>query len=92
MGVDPNVINERNRSNFAFSCFLSLEYHILVDLILNISGSIICGYWCARIIHFIFTDLYSNTLTNIVLYFSMVYMIFYLGKAETNTKQMPPSV
>nr|XP_019588979.1 PREDICTED: sodium/hydrogen exchanger 11 [Rhinolophus sinicus] len=54
------------------------EYHILVDLILNVSGSIMCGYWCARIIHFIFTDLYSNTLTNIVLYFSMVYMIFYL--------------
>ncbi|KAM5203150.1 sodium/hydrogen exchanger 11 [Hipposideros larvatus] len=75
--------------SFVFICFgffrnnilhisMLREFYILIDLILNILGSIIAGYWSARIIHFILTDLFSNTLTNIVLYFSMVYMTFYI--------------
>ncbi|KAG8515747.1 Sodium/hydrogen exchanger 11, partial [Galemys pyrenaicus] len=54
------------------------EFQIVMGLSLDILGSIICGYWCARIIQFILTDLFSNTLTNIVLCISMVYMTFYL--------------
>ncbi|XP_054549441.1 sodium/hydrogen exchanger 11 isoform X1 [Talpa occidentalis] len=54
------------------------EFHIIMGLSLDILGSITCGYWCARIIQFILTDLFSNTLTNIVLCISMVYMTFYL--------------
>ncbi|XP_012584369.1 PREDICTED: sodium/hydrogen exchanger 11 [Condylura cristata] len=54
------------------------EFHIIMGLSLDIVGSIMCGYWCARIIQFILTDLFSNTLTNIVLCISMVYMTFYL--------------
>uniref|UniRef100_A0A8C3X896 Solute carrier family 9 member C2 (putative) n=1 Tax=Catagonus wagneri TaxID=51154 RepID=A0A8C3X896_9CETA len=54
------------------------ELHIIIGLGLDIFGSIVCGYWCARIIQFILTDLFSNTLTNIVLCISMVYMTFYI--------------
>ena len=53
-----------------------------MDFSLSILGSIIFGYWCARIIEFILTDLFSNTLTNVILCISMVYLIFYIGKAE----------
>ncbi|XP_047608471.1 LOW QUALITY PROTEIN: sodium/hydrogen exchanger 11 [Phacochoerus africanus] len=54
------------------------ELHIIICLCLDIFGSTVCGYWCARIIQFILTDLFSNTLTNIVLCISMVYMTFYI--------------
>ncbi|XP_047375950.1 sodium/hydrogen exchanger 11 [Sciurus carolinensis] len=54
------------------------ELHIIVGLSLDIFGSIICGYWCARVIQFILTDIFSNTLTNVILCFSMVYMTFYI--------------
>ncbi|XP_029087075.1 sodium/hydrogen exchanger 11-like [Monodon monoceros] len=54
------------------------ELYIIMGLSLDILGSIICGYWCARIIQFILTDLFSNTLTNIVLCISMVYLTFYI--------------
>ncbi|KAG3258710.1 putative solute carrier family 9 member C2 (putative) [Ictidomys tridecemlineatus] len=54
------------------------ELHIIVGLSLDIFGSIICGYWCARVIQFILTDIFSNTLTNVILCFSMVYMTFYV--------------
>ena len=57
-----------------------------MGLSLDILGSIICGYWCARIIQFILTDLFSNTLTSIVLCISMVYLTFYIGKEETDIK------
>ncbi|XP_026942096.1 sodium/hydrogen exchanger 11 isoform X2 [Sagmatias obliquidens] len=56
------------------------ELYIIMGLSLDILGSIICGYWCARIIQFILTDLFSNTLTNIVLCISMVYLTFYIGE------------
>uniref|UniRef100_A0A8C9P789 Solute carrier family 9 member C2 (putative) n=1 Tax=Spermophilus dauricus TaxID=99837 RepID=A0A8C9P789_SPEDA len=55
-----------------------VELHIIVGLSLDIFGSIICGYWCARVIQFILTDIFSNTLTNVILCFSMVYMTFYV--------------
>lgn len=48
-------------------------------------GSILFGYWGARIIQFILTDLFSNTLTSVILCISLVYMTFYIGKAETAT-------
>ncbi|XP_058396033.1 sodium/hydrogen exchanger 11 [Diceros bicornis minor] len=54
------------------------ELHIVVSLSLDILGSIICGYWCARIIEFILTDYFSNTRTNVILCISMVYMTFYI--------------
>ncbi|XP_062049826.1 sodium/hydrogen exchanger 11 [Lepus europaeus] len=54
------------------------ELHVVMGLVLDIFGSIICGYWCARIIQFILTDLFSNTLTNVILCFSMVYMTFFV--------------
>uniref|UniRef100_A0A8C0XE74 Cyclic nucleotide-binding domain-containing protein n=1 Tax=Castor canadensis TaxID=51338 RepID=A0A8C0XE74_CASCN len=53
------------------------ELHVVLGLLLDIFGSIICGYCCARVIQFILTNLFSNTLTNVVLCFSMVYMTFY---------------
>ena len=71
---------------FLFSYFLFLELHVIMGLTLDILGSIACGYWCARIIQFILTDLFSNTLTNIIFCISMVYMTFYIGKTETDTK------
>ncbi|XP_058166130.1 sodium/hydrogen exchanger 11 [Dasypus novemcinctus] len=54
------------------------ELHVLTGLCLDICGSIVCGYWCARIIQFILTDLFSNTLTNVILCFSLVYLTFYI--------------
>ncbi|XP_048214135.1 sodium/hydrogen exchanger 11 [Perognathus longimembris pacificus] len=54
------------------------EFHVVIGLTLDIIGSIICGYCCARVIQFILTDLFSNTLTNVILCFSMVYMTFYI--------------
>uniref|UniRef100_H0WTW0 Solute carrier family 9 member C2 (putative) n=1 Tax=Otolemur garnettii TaxID=30611 RepID=H0WTW0_OTOGA len=54
------------------------ELHIILRLSLDVAGSIICGYWCAKIIKFILADLFSNTLTNLILCFSMVYTTFYI--------------
>ncbi|XP_047560944.1 sodium/hydrogen exchanger 11 isoform X2 [Lutra lutra] len=54
------------------------ELHIILSLCLDILGSIICGYSCARIIEFILTDLFSNILTSVILCISMVYMTFYI--------------
>ncbi|KAM5295331.1 sodium/hydrogen exchanger 11 [Glossophaga mutica] len=58
--------------------FVFREYHIIMDFALSILGSVVFGYWCARIIEFILTDLFSNTLTNVILCISMVYMLFYI--------------
>ncbi|XP_017385466.1 sodium/hydrogen exchanger 11 [Cebus imitator] len=52
--------------------------HAAIGIILDIFGSIVFGYWCARIIQFILADLFINMLTDIVLCFSMVYMTFYI--------------
>lgn len=57
---------------------------------MDILGSIICGYCCARVIEFILTDPFNNSLTNIILSISLVYMTFYTGKADTNTKKCCP--
>ncbi|KAH0506663.1 Sodium/hydrogen exchanger 11 [Microtus ochrogaster] len=54
------------------------ELHVIIGLSFDIFGSAICGYWCTRFIRIILTDLFSNTLTNVVLCFSLVYMTFYL--------------
>ncbi|KAK7817916.1 hypothetical protein U0070_005559, partial [Myodes glareolus] len=54
------------------------ELHVIIGLSFDIFGSAICGYWCTRVIQIILTDLFSNTLTNVVLCFSLVYMTFYL--------------
>ncbi|ELK27785.1 Sodium/hydrogen exchanger 11 [Myotis davidii] len=58
--------------------FVFREFHVLLDFIFHIFGSILVGYWSARIIQFILTDLFSNTLTSIILCVSMVYMTFYI--------------
>ncbi|XP_053519683.1 sodium/hydrogen exchanger 11 [Artibeus jamaicensis] len=65
------------RSNLPHMLVLK-EFTIIMDFLLSISGSIIFGYWCARIIEFVLTDLFSNTLTDVVLCISVVYMIFYI--------------
>ncbi|XP_022276750.1 sodium/hydrogen exchanger 11 isoform X6 [Canis lupus familiaris] len=57
------------------------EFRVILGLCLDILGSIICGYSCSRIIQFILTDLFSNTLTSIILCISMVYMTFYIGES-----------
>ena len=87
-GHCPNAINKGKKLyfTFLFSYFLFLELHVIMGLTLDILGSIACGYWCARIIQFILTDLFSNTLTNLIFCISMVYMTFYIGKTETDTK------
>ncbi|OBS76362.1 hypothetical protein A6R68_17185 [Neotoma lepida] len=54
------------------------ELHVIIGLSLDIFGSTVCGYWCTRVIQIILTDLFSNTLTNVVLCFSLVYLTFYL--------------
>ncbi|XP_045403297.1 sodium/hydrogen exchanger 11 [Lemur catta] len=54
------------------------ELPVIMGLTVAIFGSIIFGYWCAKIIKFILTDLFSNVLTDIILCFSMVYMTFYI--------------
>ncbi|KAI4563469.1 hypothetical protein MJT46_019825, partial [Ovis ammon polii x Ovis aries] len=76
----------KEKKLFHLSYFLFLELHVIMGLIFDVLGSIACGYWCARIIQFILTDLFSNTLTNIIFCISMVYMTFYIGKTETDTK------
>lgn len=83
--VDTNTINKSSTS-FFFSFSFLLEFHILLDFAIHIVGSIIIGYWSARIIQFILTDLFSNTLTSVILCISMVYLTFYIGKAEPKTK------
>ncbi|XP_013376242.1 PREDICTED: sodium/hydrogen exchanger 11 [Chinchilla lanigera] len=54
------------------------ELDIILGIILDIFGSIVFGYWCARVIEFILTDPFNNSLTNIILSFSLVYMTFYV--------------
>ncbi|EPQ08661.1 Sodium/hydrogen exchanger 11 [Myotis brandtii] len=65
--------------NNLVNMFVFRELHVLLDFIFHIFGSILVGYWSARIIQFILTDLFSNTLTSIILCVSMVYMTFYIG-------------
>nr|XP_031291605.1 sodium/hydrogen exchanger 11 [Camelus dromedarius] len=65
------------RSNFLGISNYS-ELHVIMGLCLDILGGTLCGYWCARIIQFILTDLFSNMLTDIILCISMVYMTFYI--------------
>ncbi|KFO28490.1 Sodium/hydrogen exchanger 11 [Fukomys damarensis] len=61
-----------------FTKMATSQLHVAVGVILDIFGSIVCGYWCARVIEFILTDPFNNSLTNIVLSFSLVYMTFYI--------------
>ncbi|XP_006892745.1 PREDICTED: sodium/hydrogen exchanger 11 [Elephantulus edwardii] len=63
-----------------FQVHLIKDLDIFLNFSLEIIGSIICGYVGARIIQFILIDLLSNTLTNVILCFSMVYMIFYIAE------------
>ncbi|XP_016077033.1 PREDICTED: sodium/hydrogen exchanger 11 [Miniopterus natalensis] len=58
--------------------FMFREFHIFMDIIFQILGSITFGYWSAKIIQYILTDLFSNTLTSIILCISMVYLTFYI--------------
>ncbi|XP_049723892.1 sodium/hydrogen exchanger 11 [Elephas maximus indicus] len=60
--------------------YIFKEVYAFISLFVDIFGSITCGYVCARIIQFIFIDLFSNTLTNVILCFSMVYMTFYIAE------------
>ncbi|XP_036128873.1 sodium/hydrogen exchanger 11 [Molossus molossus] len=54
------------------------EFHVIMDFSFHMLGSIFFGYWGARIIQFILTDLFSNTLTSVILCISLVYMTFYI--------------
>ncbi|KAM5237689.1 sodium/hydrogen exchanger 11 [Ctenodactylus gundi] len=54
------------------------ELHVIIGVSLDIFGSIVGGYWCSRVIQLILTDIFNNTLTNIVLCFSLVYITFYI--------------
>nr|KAF6316601.1 putative solute carrier family 9 member C2 (putative) [Pipistrellus kuhlii] len=65
------------RNNLVYM-FVFKEFHVLLDFVIHIVGSIIIGYWSARIIQFILTDLFSNTLTSVILCISMVYLTFYI--------------
>ncbi|XP_036090505.1 sodium/hydrogen exchanger 11 isoform X3 [Rousettus aegyptiacus] len=67
-----------NFHNIFPKTFMLKDVPILTDLFLDIVGSIICGYWCARILQLILTDLFTNTLTNVILCISMVYLTFYI--------------
>ncbi|XP_006867160.1 PREDICTED: sodium/hydrogen exchanger 11 [Chrysochloris asiatica] len=51
-----------------------------IYLFLNVFGSMTCGYMCAKIIQLTLIDLLSNTLTNVILCFSLLYMTFYLAE------------
>ncbi|XP_055963375.1 sodium/hydrogen exchanger 11 [Sorex fumeus] len=53
------------------------ESHVLISLFMSILGSIACGLWALKVIKFILMHHFSNTLTTIILLFSMVYMTFY---------------
>lgn len=83
--VETNKQKSQMLNSSFLSRFLSFllfsELHVIIGLSLDIFGSTICGYWCTRVIQIILTDIFSNTLTNVVLCFSLVYMTFYLGKA-----------
>nr|XP_036869541.1 sodium/hydrogen exchanger 11 [Manis javanica] len=69
-------------TSILFGVYLSNLLHTFLfrglHVILVILGSIICGYCCARIIQFIITALFSNTLTSVILCISVVYMTFYI--------------
>ncbi|GAB1285600.1 Sodium/hydrogen exchanger 10 [Apodemus speciosus] len=54
-----------------FRDFRQCKLHIIIGLSFDIFGSTVCGYWCTRVIQIILTDLFSNTLTNVVLCFSL---------------------
>nr|XP_003474692.2 sodium/hydrogen exchanger 11 [Cavia porcellus] len=56
------------------------ELHLVLGVVMDILGSIICGYCCARVIEFILTDPFNNSLTNIILSISLVYMTFYTAE------------
>ncbi|KAM9212068.1 sodium/hydrogen exchanger 11 [Dugong dugon] len=74
-----SIVIELFRTKILHS-FMFTEIYAFINLFLDVFGSITCGYVCARIIRFIFIDLFGNTLTNVILCFSMVYMTFYIAE------------
>ncbi|XP_006157309.1 sodium/hydrogen exchanger 11 [Tupaia chinensis] len=65
------------RSNTTYTSMYR-ELYIFIGVFLDVFGSIICGYWCAKIIQHMLTDPFSNTMTDIIFCLSMVYMTFYI--------------
>ncbi|XP_004706879.2 sodium/hydrogen exchanger 11 [Echinops telfairi] len=53
------------------------ELDTFISIVLYIFGSTTCGFVSAKIVQCILMDLLSNTLTNVILCFSMVYVTFY---------------
>ncbi|ELW49544.1 Sodium/hydrogen exchanger 11 [Tupaia chinensis] len=72
------------RSNTTYTSMYR-ELYIFIGVFLDVFGSIICGYWCAKIIQHMLTDPFSNTMTDIIFCLSMVYMTFYIDLSCTVT-------
>ncbi|XP_072504697.1 sodium/hydrogen exchanger 11 isoform X2 [Notamacropus eugenii] len=55
-------------------------FYIIGDLILAIVGSLIVGSWSAKVIQYMLADIFGDTVTNVILCFSTVYLTFYIAE------------
>uniref|UniRef100_A0A6I8PEI7 Solute carrier family 9 member C2 (putative) n=1 Tax=Ornithorhynchus anatinus TaxID=9258 RepID=A0A6I8PEI7_ORNAN len=58
----------------------SLEMHILLHLCHDIFGSILFGFWCSKIVQYLLSDIFSDTVADVNVCFSMTYFIFYVAE------------
>ncbi|KAM9002864.1 sodium/hydrogen exchanger 11 [Sarcophilus harrisii] len=56
------------------------ELYTVGIMCIDILGSIILGYLSAKISQYMLTDIFGDTVTNVILCFSMVYLTFYAGE------------
>ncbi|XP_074078142.1 sodium/hydrogen exchanger 11 isoform X2 [Macrotis lagotis] len=56
------------------------ELYTLGGLLLDFIGSFFVGSWSAKIIQYMLADIFGDTVTNVILCFSMVYLTFYVAE------------
>uniref|UniRef100_A0A6I8PGK4 Solute carrier family 9 member C2 (putative) n=1 Tax=Ornithorhynchus anatinus TaxID=9258 RepID=A0A6I8PGK4_ORNAN len=56
------------------------EMHILLHLCHDIFGSILFGFWCSKIVQYLLSDIFSDTVADVNVCFSMTYFIFYVAE------------
>ncbi|XP_068921536.1 sodium/hydrogen exchanger 11 [Petaurus breviceps papuanus] len=66
--------------NFKKWTSLLKELSTVGDMILDIFGSLIMGSWSAKLIQYMLADIFGDTVTNVILCFSTVYLTFYIAE------------
>ncbi|XP_027724430.1 sodium/hydrogen exchanger 11 [Vombatus ursinus] len=56
------------------------ELYTIGGMIIEIIGSLIVGSWSAKIIQYMLADIFGDTVNNVILCFSTVYLTFYIAE------------